>query len=125
MLLILREETLLYAPNLRSDSTTLIHYRQLIILGKNIYLSISTIKAVSSFNPLCAKDIYIRPHCTLRGNTVHESKQPTTYIYLLSLFHQQPSELSLSNQGCIYTSKIVNFSNHVKICQQPTEFLKK
>ena len=125
MELILREETLLYIPNLRSDSTTLIHYRQLIILGKNVYLSISTIKAVSSFNPSRAKDGYIRPHCTLRANTVHAPKQPTTYIYLLSLFHLQPSELSLSNQGCIYTSKIVNFSNHVKIWQQPKEFLEK
>ena len=75
-----------------------------------------------AFNPLRAKDVYIRPRCTLRATTVHAFKQPTTYMYVLSLFLQQLSELSLSNQD---TSKIVNFSNDVKIYQQPKEFLKK
>ena len=45
--------------------------------------------------PLRAKDLYIRPRCTQRATTVHASKQP------ISLFHQQPSESSLSNH--VYT----------------------
>ena len=40
--------------------------------------------------------------------------QPLHIHYVLSLFHQQPLELSLGNEGRIYTSKIVNFSNHKK-----------
>ena len=72
------------------------------------------------FNPLRAKDVYARPRCTQRATTVHASKEPTRYMHVLSLFNQQPSELSLSNQGRIYTSKIVSIGNHVKICQQPS-----
>ena len=71
-------------------------------------------------------DIYVLAvPCVQPLTSIQTFKQPRSNIYILSLFHQQPSELSLSNQGRIYTSKIVIFSNHVKICQQPKEFLKK
>ena len=55
--------------------------------------------------------------------------QPLTYIQTTNnvyirpvTVYQQPLELSLSHQGLTYTSKIVNFSKHVKIRQQPKEF---
>ena len=76
-------------------------------------------------SPLCAKDEYIRPCRTLCATTAPTFKQPTMYIYALPLFNQQPSELSLSSQGRLYTSKIANFNNHVKICQEPKKVLGK
>ena len=50
--------------------------------------------------------------------------QPLHIHYVLSLFHQQPLELSLGNEGRIYTSKIVNFSNYKKYTSNQNDIWK-
>ena len=57
-----------------------------------------------SFNPLRAKDVYLRPGCTLLSAELISFCRPKTYIYVLKVFRIRPRVLHSVGQGRIYTS---------------------
>ena len=59
-----------------------------------------------SINPLRAKDVYIRPGCTLLSAELISFWRPRTYIYVLKVFRIRPRVLHSVGQGRIYTSSI-------------------
>ena len=57
-------------------------------------------------NPLCAKDMYTCPGCTLLLAELISFCRPRTYIYVLKVFRIRPRVLHSVGQGRIYTSSI-------------------
>ena len=58
------------------------------------------------FNPLRAKDVYIRPGCTLLSTELVSLCRPRAYIYVLKVFRIRPRVLHSVDQGRIYTLSI-------------------
>ena len=55
---------------------------------------------------MLAKDVYIRPACTLLSAELTSFCRPRTYIYVLKVFRIRPRVLHSVGQGRIYTSSI-------------------
>ena len=67
------------------------------------------------FNPLHAKDVYIRLGCTLLSAKLISFCRPRTYIYVLKVFRIRPQVLHSVGQGCIYASSIYAASSQRRI----------